>query len=348
MTQPALWWQHHRMQPPVMTSGSRWAVAHYPWGVAVWEKPLHWTAPAGPRVVDVVVTDPGAPVGLAREHAVERMPSPSLARRTASALPFPASPRSVTAAAVAAVLTAVAAAAADGSGWFLLVIPVLVLVLLLADRVPPHEHPAAWRRRGHQATALPFTGRVQLADAVCARSAHQPYAAAVVHAVRTALWECRDDHRAPRTVGRPRLDAWLDDLDDGDRLAAEVLSHTTGARAGAATVVDRAAALVPDLVAGLANPSAGQRGQVLRQLAQLRDACAEALAARDSLADAVGSVEAVGHDVHGLALPGRSAADEWVATRVEDLLGDLHAEATVLREVEAELRTRDGLDVRDA
>lgn len=344
MTQPALWWQQHRMQPPVMASGSRWAIAHYPWGVAVWEKPLHWAAPAGLRVVDVVVTDPGAPVGLAQEHAVERMPSPSLARRTANALPFPASPRSVTAAAVAGLLTAVAAAmAADGNGWLLLVLPVVVLVLLLADRVPPHEHPVAWRRRGHEAVALPFTGRVQLADALCARSAHQPYAAAVVHAVRTALWECRDDHRGPRPVGRPRLDAWLDDLDEGDRLAAEVLSHATWAESG--TVVERTATLVPDLVTALSNPAAGHRAHVLRQLGQLRDACAEATAARDALADAVGSVEAAGRDVHGLALTGRSPAEEWVATRVDDLLGDLRAEATVMREVEAELRTRDGHDV---
>ncbi|WP_299054103.1 hypothetical protein [uncultured Nocardioides sp.] len=353
MTQPALWWQHHRMRPPVMGREMRWAVARYPWGVAVWEKPLHWVAPAGMRVVDVVVTDPTAPIDLAQAHAVERLPRPPRAQRVASALPFPASARSVTAATVVALLvllvvtfqTAASPALGRSDGLVLLLLaglPAVVAALALADRVPPHHHPAAWRRRGHDAASVPFTGRIQLADALCQRSAHQPYAAELRHAVRAALWECRAD-RAAHHEGRPRLDAWLDDLDEGDRLAAEVLEHVpTATDPGPGTVVGRAAEVVPELVASLATPSPGQRAGALRQLAELRDACEEAVAARESLAR---TVDAVAHEPEPTSLLGRSERAEWVATRVEDLLGDLRAEATILREVDSELRTRDGGDV---
>jgi len=344
VTQPALWWQHHRMRPPMMTREMRWAVQRYPWGVAVWEKPLHWVGPAGMRVVDVVVTDPAAPLELAEAHAVERMPTaPKVAQRVADALPFPASARSVTAASVAGLLTVLLAAAA-GSAWLAAVLPVMVVVLLLADRVLPRQHPAALRRRGHDAAAVPFTGRVQLADALCQRSAPSPYGEALRHAVRAALWECRADHAVPHGV-RPRLDAWLDHLDEGDRLAAEVLHLVASAGApgpdpGPGTVVDRAAAVLPDLVASLAAPSADHRQESLRHLTQLRDACAEAVEARDSLARTVGSTAA-----DDLAVPGRSPQQEWVSVRVDDLLGDLRAEASILREVDAELRARDGRDV---
>lgn len=359
MTQPALWWQHHRMRPPVMGSQMRWAVARYPWGVAVWEKPLHWAAPAGMRVVDVVVTDPTAPIDLAQAHAVERMPHPPRAQRVARALPFPASARSVTAATVVALATFALAAFVVGAPsagtletvlLLLAWLPAGALTLALADRVPPHAHPAAWRRQGHDAAVVPFTGRVQLADALCQRSAHQPYAAELRHGVRAALWECRADTTAHQE-GRPRLDGWLDDLDEGDRLAAEVLVHVPARTSqpgahpvpqpGPGTVVDRAAEVVPDLVASLATPAPGHRAGTLRQLADLRDACEDAVAARDSLARTVEAAD----EPDGAAFHGRSEQADWVATRVEDLLGDLRAEASILREVDSELRTRDGRDV---
>ncbi|GAA1923305.1 hypothetical protein GCM10009737_26230 [Nocardioides lentus] len=349
MAEPLLWWHHHHLAAPATDGRHRFTVQRHPWGVTVWEGPVRGAPWIPFHVVDVVVTDPDAPVELAAEVARERLPAPGWDRRLVRALPGELSPRTPRHAVVAALVVLLVVllplgAVVTGVAAVLAVLGVVVGDLLAGDRGARRA-----RRTGHVAASVPLSGRVQLADALCQRAlAHgMPHAGHVRRAVRTALWTCR----APDSRSSGRLNRWLGDVDRADQLATGVAMYDrsmTGAAStdglGPSTVVARAAALAPELVAACAGPDEAHRREALAQLRDLRDACRDARAAREALETTVGraappELRAVGPD------PATGVAAEVAADarreRVGDLLRELRAEAGILREVDAELRGRD-------
>ncbi|MCH1865038.1 hypothetical protein [Nocardioides sp. CFH 31398] len=75
MSEPTLWWHHHRMTAPSRGPHQRFVVGAHPWGATLWDCPTRREPDRRLRVVEVAVAEPGASVDAAVHAALDHVPS---------------------------------------------------------------------------------------------------------------------------------------------------------------------------------------------------------------------------------------------------------------------------------